>query len=515
MSKKTSDSFILELPLKTSPEESKELDKRLEAARHLYNACLGECLRRMALLRQSKGWNKARSLPKTPENTKTRRDLFKESQKKYEFSEYSLHVFAADIRSSCWIKNHIDSSSAQKVATKAFNSAKEHLVGKRGKPRFKAYNRYRSVEGKSNMAGIRFKDEKIIWGVRAGKKLELSILFDQKDKYGVQSHALQSRTKYVRLVRKVIRGKQLWYAQLVQEGKPLRKSKNPIGKEIVGLDIGPSTIAIVSDSYASLGVFCEGLQSDKAVIGNLQKRIDRSRRKTNPDHYESDGRIKKGPKKWVRSKRYQKIQQGVAEKQRCLSETRKRMHGELANQVLSQGIFIRTEKLSYKSFQKDYGRSVGFRAPGMFVSLLRRKAESAGGFLEEFSTYKTCLSQTCQCGKRKKKKLSDRWHHCCCGVSAQRDLYSAHLARYVEKDCLNTCQALSTWSAAEPLLERAVLRLEQLAKGKACLSSFGFGQRQSQSRAKEGSLFVEAVDVVGESREPQRANQLAFRTPWL
>jgi hypothetical protein len=35
------------------------------------------------------------------------------------------------------------------------------------------------------------------------------------------------------------------------------------------------------------------------------------------------------------------------------------------------------------------------------------------------------------------------------------------------------------------------------------------------SRAKGGPLSVEAVDVVGNSREPQRDRQLASRTPVL
>ena len=191
------------------------------------------------------------------------------------------------------------------------------------------------------------------------------------------------------------------------------------------------------------------------------------------------------------------------------------MHGNLVNTIISKGVFIRTEKLSYKKLQQDFGRSVGFRAPGMFVSLLRRKAESAGGTVEEFSTYRTKLSQTCHCGKQTKKKLSERWHQCSCGVYAQRDLYSAHLARHVEENHLDTSQALKAWTAAEPLLEHAVSSLNQLANGKARLSSFGLNQRKSWSRAKRGSLPVEAVDVVGVSREPQRACQLASRTPCL
>jgi putative transposase len=514
MPKETNDSFILELPLRASPADSKELDIRLNAARQLYNAALGESLRRLDLVKESRLWAKGRSLLKTGKK-KEAKESFLQAQKKQEFSEYSLHAYIGKIRNGCWIGSHIDSSSSQKIATKAFQSAKEFLFRKKGRPRFKAYGRYRSIEGKSNASGIRFHQGKVVWSVRGGKKLELLPLYDKKDKHGVQTHAFLCRTKYVRLVRKTVRGNAYWYAQLVQEGKALQKDKNQLGNEIVGLDIGPSTIAIVSETTAALSAFCAGLEKEKGNVSKLQKRMDRSRRKTNPTNYENDGTIKAGPKKWIRSTRYKVLANKTSERQRCLAETRKRMHGELANKVLAKGVLIRTEKLSYKKLQQDFGRSVGFRAPGMFVSLLRRKAESAGGSVEEFSTYKTKLSQTCQCGSQKKKSLSDRWHSCACGVKAQRDLYSAHLARYVEKDKLDTCQAANAWTAAEPLLERAVSMLMQQANRKACLSSFGLGQRQSLSRAKGGPLSVEAVDVVGNSREPQRDRQLASRTPVL
>ena len=158
---------------------------------------------------------------------------------------------------------------------------------------------------------------------------------------------------------------------------------------------------------------------------------------------------------------------------------------------------IKLEKLSYRAFQKNFGKSVGAKAAGMFVSLLRRKAESAGGKMEEFSTYTTRLSQTCHCGRVMKKKLSERWHQCPCKVSAQRDLYSAYLARFVDQNTLNTSQAEMHWPVAESLLEHAVLRLNQQVKGKARLSRFGLGQRHNLSHVKGESLPVEAVDVVG------------------
>ena len=49
-----SDSFIHTLPLNTSQAEEKELEKRVDAARQIYNAALGEALKRLKLCRESK-----------------------------------------------------------------------------------------------------------------------------------------------------------------------------------------------------------------------------------------------------------------------------------------------------------------------------------------------------------------------------------------------------------------------------------------------------------------------------
>lgn len=43
------------------------------------------------------------------------------------------------------------------------------------------------------------------------------------------------------------------------EGKPFIKPKNQLGKDNVGIDLGPSTIAIVSDREASLLSFASSL----------------------------------------------------------------------------------------------------------------------------------------------------------------------------------------------------------------------------------------------------------------
>jgi len=320
------------------------------------------------------------------------------------------------------------------------------------------------VEGKSNKTGIRWKGDGVEWS-----GLKLKALITSNDP--VILHGLNATVKYVRLVRRKISGKNRFYAQLVCNGKPFIKPKNSLGQGVVGLDLGPSTIAIVSDTEAHLQEFAQELEFNAKTIRRLQRKMDRSRRATNPDNFNPNGTAKKGKNKWNSSKTYLKVRNTKANLERQLAAHRKSLHGELVNDILRTGDIIKLEKLSYKAFQKLFGKSVGKRAPGMFVSHLRSKAERAGGQVVEIPTYNTKLSQTCQCGRVEKKK------QCECGVVAHRDLYSALLAKHTEPDTfvLQVSQLLDDWQSAELRLWAAWRTATETkpATGRTCPSSFG------------------------------------------
>ncbi len=446
--------------------------------------------------------------------------MFKTARNKAEYTEYHIHNYVGILRNSCWIGDHIDSLTAQKIATRAFDAVSDYEFGKHGKPRFKRRGWMSSLEGKNNKSGIRWCDDHVEWS-----GLSLRCTFDKKDKFCVQAHALSHDIKYVRLVKKTIRGNPRWFAQLVLKGTAKIKRENMIGTETVGLDIGPSTSAIVGDTDALLLEFCPEVEIPFKRIKNVKRKMDRSLRATNLDNYNDDGTTKtgagKGKKRWIFSAKYVALKAELAELQRVLAETRKRAHGKLANEILKLGTNIKTEKLLYIAFQKLYGKSISRRAPGMFISMLRRKAENAGGKVTEFSTRSTKLSQTCHCGAVAKKPLSQRWHACSCGASSQRDLYSAYLAKYVSNDFLDTRQAAAAWPGANLLLERAVLRVQhEAANGRVHPASFGIdntranttNRRQSCSPVKNGSTTVDAGNVCIVAEKPVG---IAVRTPCL
>jgi len=417
---------------------------------------------------QSKIYRAALTMPhKTQEEAQARSQAFQEAREKYGFTEYSLHDYVKKLRNS-WIGEHIDSLTAQKVATRAFNAVNKTIVGNAQRVQFKRYGELNSLEGKNNSSGIRWRNDRVLW-----TGMELRAITDEKDPIII--HGLSCPVKYVRIIRKVIHGKTRFCVQLVCEGEPYRKEKNKVINGKIGLDIGPSTVAEVNSAEANLHLFCRELESIQPKIRVLQRKMDRQRRANNPDNYNPDGTIKKGPKKWVNSKRYLKTRAEYGELNRRQAAHRKSLHGELINDILRRGNEIYLEDVSYKAWQKIFGKSVSYRAPATFVSGLRRKVEASGGKVIEFPTNGTALSQVCQCGRKQKKRLSDRWHKCECGVVAQRDLYSAFLARHIKTDdsktyWLDCDSATKEWTAIKPLLESAVVKAKEFEKKPA---SFG------------------------------------------
>jgi hypothetical protein len=479
-------SFILELPLRVSPKEEKELLSRFESARQLYNAVLGEAKKRCLLVKQSKTFQKARKLAKKDKN---RNLLFQMARDEYDFNEFFFHKYVGELRHN--IKNNLDIHTAQKLATRAFRASERILFGRAKKVRFKGYNQLDSVESKSNVTGIRWKENKVEWN-----KLSLKSIFDIEDE--VISHGLKHRVKYCRIFRKDIKNKNRFYIQLILEGSPYIKEKNKLGKGTVAFDFGPSTLAVVSKNEnnefdARLLQFCSELKSKEKEIRNLQQKIDRQRRQNNPKNYLANGKVKKGRLVWKKSKRQIINEKELKEIHRVTASNRKNLQGKLTNEVLRMGNVFKTEKVSRKWLQSLYGKSIGIRAPGKFVSGMKRKAESAGASFTEFPTVTTKLSQVCTCKRQKKKKLSERIHKCECGVICQRDLFSAFLALFVEKNekddyILQTDQAERLWSSVDKLLQTVWRNtVESTSKGQMPLS---FGKPLKVSQSQSG-LFVE------------------------
>src|ERR1700730_8367495 len=86
--------FLLELPLRVDAGQAKRLRAHFEAARCLYNALLGDAMKRLRAMRADPAWQEARALPQTQKQE--RKEAFSRLREVYGFSEYALHDFAKE-----------------------------------------------------------------------------------------------------------------------------------------------------------------------------------------------------------------------------------------------------------------------------------------------------------------------------------------------------------------------------------------------------------------------------------
>lgn len=278
------------------------------------------------------------------------------------------------------------------------------------------------------------------------------------------------RIIFNRIVIKRIRGKFRFYVQILYEGRPWKLDKNgnlknKQGTGRIGIDYGTSTIAVVSESkviYKNLAEEANNLKGLERQLKILQRKMDRSRRSTNPDCFNSDGTYKKGTKIKVKSRNYKKILKQFREINRKLSCIKKYEIGRDANIIRSLGDQIYGEHMNFQGLaklsknttinqntgkinkKKRFGKSISNRCPGLMVSTLKNKF---GNGYHEVNTWEFKASQynhitnTCI-----KKKLSQRIQELDYNgetITIQRDLYSAFLLmnsnNTLDKPDLNLC----------------------------------------------------------------------------
>ena len=445
--------FIVQFPLKTEMYQEDMLNKRFEIGRKIYNSLVNVTQKRYKEMIKTKKYRTL--LSSLTGNKKTDKDIWKQIndiRKQYGMSEYSFHEDVKKMQKH--FKDNIDSFTAQKIATELWKSYDKLFYGNGKKVYYKKYGSLNTLEGKSNKTGIRFKDDLIIWN-----GLEIPVVIDYDNYYEYQT--LQCDICYCRIVRKYVRNKYKFYVQIVFKGNPPVKVdmktgeiKHYIGQGDVGLDIGTSTIAIASQSDVKILELADKVQNIENQKQKLLRKMDRSRRVTNPDNYNEDSTIKKqGNKKviWNKSNHYIKYQNELKELYRKQADIRKYQHECLANYIISLGNKVYVEKMNFAGLQKRaknteksekgkfkrkkrFGKSLGNKAPSMLLTIIDRKLKYFGEELIEINTFEAKASQFNHFNKTyTKKTLSQRWNDFN-GIKIQRDIYSAFLIMNISND---------------------------------------------------------------------------------
>ena len=267
--------------------------------------------------------------------------------KDYGFTEYDLHHYSAvPIH---YFHDQLGVHECQKLASIAFKALQNLRFGKAEKVHFKKRDELISITNKDNKTGIRFVRDTMC--VRY-KNHSFPIIIKPDDQYA--QLAFLDRVKYVQLMAKRIRGKVRWFANITFEGTPPQKENHVFGDEdtVQGIDIGVSTVAVVNEHEAHLYELAEGCTLDMRKKHIIQRKMDCSRRATNPDNYNADSTVKKGRHTWKQSNAYKKLKARLAEISRKIAIKRKQKHEVLANKILASGTDIRVESMSFKGLQK-------------------------------------------------------------------------------------------------------------------------------------------------------------------
>ena len=253
------------------------------------------------------------------------KDIKTNLEKQFGFTEYGVYGNVnegigwniAQYAKSCGINPTIIQTMCKKNIWKSI----EGLLFKGKKIHYKKFNEFNSIYGTNvskTLTGIGF-DGKYVYWRKSGIKNEKDVYSDivlpiNKVINEYEAQALSNEIAYVGIIRKIVRGKNKFYAQLTLKGtlpSKIDKSTNLFRKPTVGrvgLDIGTSTLAIVSDSKVELLELADKAQPNEHKNKIIQRKIDRSIRKNNPNKFNEDGTINLSNRdKWIISKNCQKL----------------------------------------------------------------------------------------------------------------------------------------------------------------------------------------------------------------
>lgn len=458
-------SHVVRWPVGLRPGQQRLLDARFLGLTRVYNAVLGEAIKRSKAVKADAAWQAAREMPRrTMKEAQARRQAFEKVEATHGFSKTAVGEFATGLRRS-HIRRHVLAHEFQVVAGRAWGAASDWHYGKRGKPKFKSAYKpsrtVRSASGKDSHSAIQPHHDQngildgLRWGPRQGG-LVLPLVAarsgagrrarEEQQAWMKLQQSVASGLLYARLVRtrRGVRdgGRWAYEAQFVVDGKP--STRHPIAdSERACVDFGPSMAAIartITDTddnetwTAGTVEVAEGVENIDRELRRWQRKLDRQHRAGSPDCFNADGTHKRKCV-WTRRSRQARVTQArITELHRRAAAHRDTRHGELANGLLAVANDIRVEKISYLAWAKAYPHSTRRHSVGGQVKRIERNAKSGGASFHEISTYDTALSQTCLCGHKERKPLRVRQHNCPeCGLQEHRDVLSAFEGLHVEQ----------------------------------------------------------------------------------
>lgn len=457
----------VEFPLTVTESDRHRLERRFSAANTLYNGILQEGLRALDACRADPAWDVARTF-----KDKVRSEAFAAVREAHGLTLEYLSSFERQMRTACWIGDHLEARLGEVLVKRVLGTIERHLFEGAGRPGFRRLDDCRTIAA-SQDSPIRLRGTPtvglvVLWG-------GLTLPVRREDFLPHELHSLECERSFCRIKRipsGAIEPRSPWRyeVQVVVRGRPyVHRPRATSGT--AGIDFGPGTAAVVyrnaqGDPAPEIVHLAEEVEPDEAEIRRSGRRLDRSLRAGNPDCYDKSGRCIRKPGK--RTRGYEKRRAQQRRKEAKAASHRRNCHGRDTNRILAAASDIRIEDHGARGFASLWGKSLGRRAPGLFVCELTRKCLDTGGRVTLIDCRKAKLSQFDHVSQVcTKKPLSQRWHALGDGSGfVQRDLYSAFLAGHCsEEGIIDTLGAQAHWDSG--VCERLVRPTATAAAGEA------------------------------------------------
>ena len=478
-------SFIVKAKLHLQDNVKNHLNKSFHIADSAYNETLNHGLKRFSAMKKNERYQELlelrREVIKTQEKIKKETDKeikqkLKEEAKEvkeqleeidnelgeirmdYGLTKYQLSTWLLKRRKQTEAYQHLNSAELQVIAENAYQALSQVIFYKVKPEKLKFRSKHcldHSFRNRVNTTGTRLAvsgKSDIAYRLYIHKRSTfIDIPVSTFTEYQQMQLLRAGKIKYVQIISKTIRGKQVFYLQIVCQGIPVTKIQK--GKGVTGIDPGISTVAYVSkDTCELVDLVPESFTRKERLIQNLSRKIERSRKVNNPEAYNEDGTRKKNVRFKTLSKRARRLAIRRQTAYRKLTEERRKIQGQLVNRIVSQSSTIKLEALNVKGLQKRkretrinpktgrpfskkrYGKAVFKAAPGQFRTLLAQRAHSTGCEVDIISPKKTKPSQYNHItGEFEKKELKIRIYNLTDEITdVQRDLYSAFLIAHIE-----------------------------------------------------------------------------------
>ena len=416
--------YVVSFQLQTEKWQEHLLEKRFAILNNIYNNLQKKYKRKYHYITQSKSYKEAKENKKLKDFFKNYEEPWIKIKKKERvestfkpFTEYGILSYASKFLNNN-LNSGINSVILQSVATNAWRAWEKFLYGNGKKIKYsESVNSYKigfvKTNGKIYFIGLdtsQILDKHIIGVNINGKKIFIPFKVNRQSIY--ENICFQDEIREIGFKRKLIRGQWKYYIFFSFKGKPYNNGRT-LGKGDVGIDIGTSTIAVVSQNNVFIDELAKNINLDYKKITELQRKLDRSRRANNQEQYNENGTIKrflKGERpQWKQSKNYIKLKNKINDLQRKVSEKRKISHSILANNIISFGSNFKVENNPISAWQKRtkettinkkgrfnskkrFGKSLGNHAPSAFIEILKNKVIALNGTFEKIDV-KNAASQ--------------------------------------------------------------------------------------------------------------------------